>query len=407
MGAAELPTPESVDAGATEPAPPVDPEVKAKELARRFIIIDGHIDVPYRLWESRDAKGQLTEDVSERTPKGDFDWPRAREGGLDAPFMSIYVPAKLGAPAAKKLAEQLIDMVEGIAKRSPDKFSLARSPADVRANAAAGKVSLLLGMENGSPIGKQLSNVQHFHERGIRYITLAHSRDNQLSDSSYDERHKNKGLSPFGEKVVAEMNRLGILVDVSHLSDDAFEDVLRVTKVPVIASHSSCRHFTPGWARNMSDDMIKALAKNGGVIQINFGSGFIDEKIQKEESARWGKRAALLKKHGLESSDARAKALLEKFDDENPRNYASVEQVADHIQHVVKLVGIEHVGLGSDFDGLGDSLPTGLKDVSAYPNLIKVLLQRGFSEGDIEKICSANVLRVWERAEAHAQQASP
>lgn len=403
--AAPAPPTSSVALKASEPPappPPVDLDAKAKELADRFIIIDGHIDVPHRLWSSRDKAGKLTEDVTERTAKGDFDYPRARAGGLDAPFMSIYVPAKLEGKGAKKLADQLIDLVEGIAAKAPDKLRIARSTAEVRKNAADGKLSLLLGMENGSPIEKKLENVKHFHERGVRYITLAHSKDNHLSDSSYDERHTHKGLSPFGEQVVAEMNRLGILVDVSHLSDDAFWDVVKVSKVPVIASHSSCRHFTPGWARNMSDEMIQALAKQGGVIQINFGSGFIDAKIQKEESRRWKARAALLAKHALDSNDPRAKPLLEQFEKDHPPSFATVEQVADHVDHVKKLVGVDHVGLGSDFDGVGDSLPTGLKDVSQYPGLIKVLLQRGYTEAEIEKICSGNVLRVWEASERFA-----
>ena len=384
------------------PTAPIDLEAKSKQLARRFIILDGHIDVPYRLWGSRDKAGKITEDVTQRTAKGDFDFPRAKAGGLDAPFMSIYVPAKLERGGAKKLADQLIDLVEDIAKNSGDASRVARSPAEVRENFARGKLSLLLGMENGSPIEKKLENLKHFHGRGVRYITLAHSKDNHISDSSYDDRHTHKGLSPFGEKVVAEMNRLGILVDVSHLSDDAFWDVIGASKVPVIASHSSCRHFTPGWARNMSDEMIQSLAKQGGVIQINFGSGFIDPKIQKSESQRWRRRAAFLNKHKLESSDPSAKPLLEQFEKDNPASFATVEQVADHVDHVKKLAGVDHVGLGSDFDGVGDSLPTGLKDVSQYPNLIKVLLERGYSEAEIEKICSGNVLRVWEAAERFA-----
>lgn len=384
------------------PAAPVDLDAKSKELARRFIILDGHIDVPYRLWGSRDKAGKLTEDVTQRTAKGDFDFPRAKAGGLDAPFMSIYVPARLENRGAKKLADQLIDLVEDIATKSAGAARIARTPAEVRENFAQGKLSLLLGMENGSPVEKKLENLKHFHARGVRYITLAHSKDNHLSDSSYDDRHTHKGLSPFGEKVVAEMNRLGILVDVSHLSDDAFWDVVGVSKVPVIASHSSCRHFTPGWARNMSDQMIQALAKQGGVIQINFGSGFIDANIQKSESQRWKQRSALLKRHKLESSDPKAKPLLEQFERDSPPSFASVEQVADHVDHVKKLAGVDHVGLGSDFDGVGDSLPVGLKDVSQYPNLIKVLLERGYSEAEIEKICSGNVLRAWEAAERFA-----
>ncbi|MCC6903288.1 MAG: dipeptidase [Polyangiaceae bacterium] len=395
-------SPSAAPSAEPAPAPPVDLDAKAKELAQRFIILDGHIDVPHRLWSSRDKAGKLTEDVTMRTEKGDFDFPRARAGGLDAPFMSIYVPAKLEGGGAKKRADQLIDLVEGIARKAPDQARIARTVAEVRENSKQGKLSLLLGMENGSPIEKKLDNVRHFHGRGVRYITLAHSKDNHLSDSSYDERHTHQGLSPFGEKVVAEMNRLGVMVDVSHLSDDAFWDVLGASKVPVIASHSSCRHFTPGWPRNMSDEMIAALAKKGGVIQINFGSGFIDAKIQKAESQRWKARAALLAKHKLDSSDPKAKPLLDEFEKKSPPMFATVEQVADHIDHVRKLAGVDHVGLGSDFDGVGDSLPTGLKDVSAYPGLLKVLLERGYTEAEIEKICAGNVLRVWEAVEGFA-----
>jgi membrane dipeptidase len=189
---------------------------------------------------------------------------------------------------------------------------------------------------------------------------------------------------------------------VSHISDDAFWDVMKLSKVPVIASHSSCRHFTPGWARNMSDEMIQALARSGGVIQINFGSGFVDAESSKLETSRWKKRSAMLAKAKLDAHDPRAKPLLDKFEKDNPPRLATVAQVADHIDHVKALVGIDHVGLGSDFDGLGDTLPTGLKDVSEYPNLIKVLLERGYSDEEIEKVCSGNVLRVWEKVEAAA-----
>ena len=385
-----------------EPERVLTPAERAKELSQRFIILDGHIDVPWRLWESRDPEGKLTEDVGVRTPEGDFDFVRAREGGLDAPFMSIYVPAKYEAGGAKKMAIGLIELVEGFAEKHPEKFAIARSPEDVRKNFAQKKMSLLLGMENGSPIEKKLDNVAYFHERGVRYITLAHSKDNHLSDSSYDERRTHKGLSAFGRKVVGEMNRLGILVDVSHLSDDAFWDVLEESKVPVIASHSSCRKFTPGWQRNMADDMIVALGKHGGVLQINFGSGFIDPEIQKQQTKFYRELKATLAKQKLDFDHPKAKPVIEEYKQTHKLPRATVEQVADHIDHVVKLAGIDHVGFGSDFDGVGDTLPEGLRDVSQYPNLIRVLIERGYSDEDIEKICSGNVLRVWEKAAAHA-----
>ena len=397
---------------ATSAAPPRQKPKTAKEraaeLAHRFIILDGHVDVPYRLEESKNDAGELAEDVTQATKEGNFDYPRARAGGLDAPFFSIYVPARYEGHGARKFADGLIDMVEGIVKGAPEKFVLARSPAEVKSAFANGKIAVLMGMENGSPIEHKLENVRYFHDRGIRYITLAHSKDNHISDSSYDTRHTNHGLSPFGKKVVTEMNRLGILVDVSHISDDAFEDVMKVTSVPVIASHSSCRHFTPGFQRNMSDDMIKELAANGGVIQINFGSDFLDGAIQKENDKHFHELMALLTKKHLSYGEKRAKPVKKEFWDGVEKKHAKLSQVADHIDHVVKLVGIDHVGLGSDFDGVGDTLPEGLNDVSMYPNLIEVLIERGYSDADIEKICSGNVLRVWGKVEAYAKsQAEP
>lgn len=377
----------------------------ARQLAERFIILDGHIDVPYRLEESRDKSGKLTEDISGRTEKGDFDYERARQGGLDVPFMSIYVPSKYEGHGAKKFADKLIDLMTGIAQSHQDKFALARSPAEVRANAEAGKISFAMGMENGAPIEHRLENVAYFHDRGIRYITLTHFKDNHIADSATDDHHTHHGLSPFGVRVVEEMNRVGIMIDVSHVSDDVFWQVLDKSRVPVIASHSSCRHFTPGVPRNMSDEMIQALGRADGVIQINFGSGFLDDESHKQQTELFGKLMAELKQQHLEMSDPRAKTVRERFFAEHPSRRATLAQVADHIDHAVKLAGMEHVGLGSDFDGVGDTLPRGLSDVSHYPDLIRVLLERGYTDEQIEAICSGNVLRVWQKAEDFARSA--
>jgi membrane dipeptidase len=401
---ARLPAPDG--AAANEPRAPkvVDLDHRARELADRLILLDGHIDTPYRLENSRDAAGKLTDDISSRSKRGDFDYERARRGGLDVPFMSIYVPARFERRGAKRFADKLIDLVERFASEFPQKFALARSPADVRKNAAEGKISLAMGMENGSPIERQLRNVAYFHARGIRYITLTHSRDNHIGDSSYDARRTHRGLSSFGEQLVREMNRVGIMIDVSHVSDDTFWQVIEQSRLPVIASHSSCRHFTPGWPRNMNDEMIVALAKAGGVIQINFGSAFLDDTIRREETKRQQLLAAALRRRGLDSADPRAAAVKEQLLADHPVPRASIERVADHIDHVRKLVGIRHIGLGSDFDGVGDTLPVGLTDVSQYPNLIRVLLERGYDEEQIEAICSGNVLRVWQTAEDFARQ---
>ena len=381
--------------------PPADTAAEAQRIARESIVVDTHIDVPYRLIES-------AEDVSRATANGDFDYPRARAGGLDAAFMSIYTPAALEADGKSfKKAEELIDLVENIVATSDGKFAIATSPAEVRRQVEQGVISLPMGMENGSPIDGDLANLAHFYERGIRYVTLAHSLSNHLADSSYDDNRQWNGLSEFGVKAVREMNRLGIMVDVSHLSDAAFWQVLDVSAAPVIASHSSARHFTPGWERNMSDDMIRGLAENGGIIMINFGSAFITEEAQQYSAKRWPASTAFAQEHSeLSREEARAQFAATWEAEHGPMPYASLDDVLDHFDHVVALVGVEHVGVGSDYDGVGDSLPTGLKDVSAYPNLVEGLLRRGYSEADIRKILGENLLRVWPSVEDRAATTS-
>ncbi|HEY0092720.1 MAG TPA: dipeptidase [Archangium sp.] len=378
---------------------------RSRALARRVIIADGHVDVPYRLHEKLGPDGQPTEDVSQRTAGGDFDYPRAVEGGFDVAFMSIYVPADLQAKpgASKALADSLIDMMEKIARTSPDKFAMAHSVEQARRNTQEGKVSFAMGIENGSAIEDSLENVAHFHQRGVRYITLTHSKDNQLSDASFNTGKRTwNGLSPFGKQVVAEMNRVGIMVDVSHLSDDAIRQAVELSQVPVIASHSSCRHFTPGFERNISDELIRAVAAKGGVVMINFGSAFLSQAYNAYELEGRKVVTAFAQERGLTFESPEVRAFVESYMREHPAPLARVEDVADHIDHIVKLVGIDHVGLGSDFDGVGPTLPIGLKDVSQYPNLFRVLLERGYSEADIEKIASGNVFRVWQRVESHA-----
>lgn len=371
----------------------------ADELAHKYIITDGHVDLPYRLKMNKFVLEREYLGIPIKTDDGDFDYERAKKGGLDAPFMSIYIPSsyQLQPDKGKALADSLINMVKGIAENIPDKFAIAGSVEDVQRNFSKGLISLPMGMENGAPVGDDLANVQYFYDRGIRYITLTHGKDNQICDSSYDTTHTWNGLSPFGREVVAEMNRVGIMVDISHVDDSTFYQVMKLTKAPCIASHSSCRKFTPKFQRNMSDDMIRQLAKNGGVIQINFGSGFLDSAVSAQNNANRDKLRALLAEKKLGMRDSLARPIIEQFRKENPSLYADVETVANHIDNVVKLVGIDHVGIGSDFDGVGDSLPTGLKDVSQYPNLIYALLKRGYTESDIEKICSGNVFRVWKK----------
>lgn len=377
----------------------------ADSLAHQYIITDGHVDLPYRLKVKNFRLEREYMGIPVSTKDGDFDYERAKKGGLDAPFMSIYIPStyQQQPDKGKALADSLINMINTIAEQIPDKFVRANSSAEVEAAFKAGKIALPLGMENGAPVGDDLANVKYFYDRGIRYITLTHGKDNQICDSSYDTTLTWNGLSPFGRTVVQEMNKVGIMVDISHVSDSTFYQVMKLSKVPCIASHSSCRAFTPGFIRNMSDDMIKLLGKNNGVIQINFGSTFLDSTVRAANEANRKKLQVLLDEKKLKFSDSLAKPIIEEYQKLNPSLFADVETVANHIDHVVRLAGINHVGIGSDFDGVGDSLPTGLKDVSQYPNLIYVLLKRGYTEEDIEKICYKNVWRVWNAVEEFAK----
>jgi len=368
----------------------------AVELAHRFIITDGHVDLPYRLKVKNFRIEREYMGIPIQTSEGDFDYERAKQGGLDAPFMSIFIPSSYqkDPQSAHDLADSLIDMMHGIVDALPDKFARGESPEMIEANFEKGLISLPMGMENGAPL-LSLQDVKYFYDRGIRYVTLTHGKDNQICDSSYDTTRTWGGLSPYGYEVVTEMNRIGMIVDVSHISDSTFYQVMKFAKAPVLATHSSCRAFTPGWQRNMSDDMIMELGRKGGVIQINFGTDFLDSEITKARTANRLELDSLLNQAGLKAEDSLAKPIIDQFRIDHPNLYSDVQRVADHIDHVVKLAGIDHVGIGSDFDGVGDSLPTGLKDVSMYPNLIYELLKRDYSEEDIEKICYKNVWRVW------------
>lgn len=380
-----------------------DIQKKADKLAHEYLIIDGHIDVPYRIEEE-------WEDVSQATAKGDFDFERAKKGGLDVPFMSIYTPSSLeGADGdgseSYQVANRLIDSVEALVGRAPDKFMLVRNTTQANEALKKGLIGLAMGMENGSPLNHELSNVQFFADRGISYITLAHGLSNHLSDSSYDENHQWNGLSPFGMEVVAEMNRIGVMIDVSHLSDQAFYQIMDLSKTPVIASHSSPRHFTPGWERNMSDDMIKLLAKKGGVIQINFGSMFVSEASKLWFETMRKNHAAYMADNSLEENSPEVKAWSEQYLKANPMRFATMDELMANFQHVVDLVGFEYVGIGSDYDGVGDSLPEGMKDVSTYPALVAEMLKRDYSDEQIRGILGGNVMRVWRQVEEYASKA--
>jgi len=385
------------------PAPDAQTErSRADSLVQNTLLVDGHVDLPYRLLD-------YYENPADSTEGGDFDYPRARAGGLDAPFMSIYIPTELqGTPgAAKARADTLIDLVERIATEHPDAFTIATSPEEVRRIAETDALALPMGMENGAGIEDDLDNLQHFYDRGIRYVTLTHGEHNRIGDSSYDDSPPRwEGLSPFGKKVVTEMNRLGIMVDISHVTDATAEDVLAQTEAPVIASHSSARRFTPGWERNISDALMEGVAENGGVVMITFGSSFLRSEYQEQDDPIREKMTAHIDSMGWTDDSREAILYEEKVRRENP--IGTVADVADHIDHAVEVAGIDHVGLGSDFDGVF-ALPEGLQDPSGYPNLVAELLDRGYSEADIKKILGGNVMRVWTDVEATAErlQANP
>ncbi len=353
-------------------------KISSEDLAKKLTIVDMHIDTPYRLWR-QNLNGDEIDDISKRTLKGDSDYPRAVSGGLNVPFFSIYTPASTQIDSTShEMAVSLISMIEDIVTLHSDKFFIVKSTSDIELLDRE-RLGIAFGMENGAPIEGDLSRVQFYHDKGIRYITLTHSKSNHISDSSYDENHQwEGGLSSFGKELIREMNKVGIMVDISHVSDKAFYESIEISEVPVIASHSSLRHFTPGFERNVSDDMLIKLASKGGVISINFGSSFLTKK-----------------------------ALEYRRNREGPYPFADVTDVVDHIDRVVNLVGIDHVGIGSDYDGVGDTLPSNLKDVSTFPNLISELLTRGYTEEDIEKILSGNIIRVWKEVEDFANGRKP
>lgn len=373
----------------------------ARALAADALIVDTHIDAPGVL-VSRWA------DLGEAAPDREFDYPRAREGGLDVAFMSIYTSARQDeADSAWQAANIQIDAVEALVARHPDRFAILTSPGDAARLLEGGRVLLPLGMENGGPIGDDLSQLAFFHGRGVRYITLAHSGNNRIADSSYTVEKRWGGLSPFGREVIAEMNRLGIMVDVSHVSDDAVRQAVELSTVPVIASHSALRHFTPDFERNLSDELAKLIAAKGGVVQIPFGTAFVNPQAAANtrdwfrESLAFDRRNAELVAAGEPALDRRA--FEAQWAKDHPKVEAPISDVLDQIDYAVKLIGIDHVGIGSDFDGVDGELPEGLRTVADFPNFIAGLQARGYAEADIRKILGGNFMRVWAEIEAGAE----
>jgi membrane dipeptidase len=379
----------------TQPAQEPAVSARAKQLHDRAIVVDSHDDTTQRLLFDK------TFDITARHEDGNIDVPRMREGGLDALFFSIWVPSDVtGSPAVKR-ALDLIDCVREAARLHPSDLMLATTAADVRKAAAEHKIAALMGVEGGHMIDDDMRLLRLYAALGVRYMTLTHFKNNNWADSSTDKPAHN-GLTPFGKDVVREMNRLGMMVDISHVADKTFYDALEVTKAPVIASHSSSRAIA-NHPRNMTDDMMRALATNGGVIMINYHAAFLSEEFRVASEKKSGSvvqsMAVMSKKCGgneacttMESDRIDHEAMMK---GELPK--VMWEKIVDHIDHAVKVAGADHVGLGSDFDGA--TMPLGMEDASKLPKITDALLKKGYGEADIEKILGGNILRVMEQVE--------
>ena len=366
-----------------------DIAARAHKLHFSSIVVDTHVDTTQRLID-----GDF--DLAVRDPKGSVDIPRMKEGGVDAIFFSIWIPSKIKGPVAVTRASQQIEAVRDEIHKHADAIALATTAAEVREIRKQNKIAVLLGVEGGHMINSDLDILRKYSALGVRYMTLTHSGNSEWADSSTD-KPANNGLSAFGKNVIREMNRLGMMVDVSHVSDKTFRDVLAISKAPVIASHSNCRALCDH-PRNMSDAMIRELAAKGGVIQINFHVGFLSQEFRNAERANPKINEAIAIEVHKRCGDKEGCQLIE--GDRITREYVEQGQlprvdwttIIDHIDHAVKIAGIDHVGIGSDFDGA--NMPFGMEDASKLPKITEALLRKGYSEGDVKKILGENTLRL-------------
>jgi membrane dipeptidase len=367
----------------------------------RAIVVDSHDDTTQRLLFEKGF------DIGARHENGNIDIPRMREGGLDALFFSIWVPSDVTGPIAVKRALQLIDRVHEAVRQHPNDLVLATTAAEIRRAAAEKKIAALMGMEGGHMIDDDLGTLRDFYRLGVRYMTLTHFQNNNWADSSTDTP-KHHGLTDFGKAVVREMNRLGMMVDISHVADKTFADVIALTTVPVIASHSSARAIA-NHPRNMTDEMLKTLGANGGVVMINYEVSFLSEENRLAQEKGGGVVAALDRMSKVCKGDEACSTLetariTREAMDKGTLPAVSWEKIVEHIDHAVKMAGVDHVGLGSDFDGA--TMPIGMEDASQLPKLTAALLAKGYSAADVEKILGGNILRVMERVEQEAARAA-
>jgi membrane dipeptidase len=366
-------------------------------IHRQALLIDGHNDLPWEL-RTRADSGFEKFDVSQPQPKLHTDIPRLRKGGLGGVFWSAYVPAdtiRTGNSLQQTLEQ--IDLVHRMVRRYPQDFELALTADDIERIHTAGKIASLIGIEGGHSIQNSLGVLRQLHAMGARYMTLTHSDTLDWADSATDDA-RHGGLAPFGEDVVREMNRLGMLVDISHVSPETMQDALRISKAPVIASHSSAFAIAQH-PRNVPDDVLKLVKENGGVVMINFFSGFVVPESAQRMVHMFQVRRDLRAKY---ADDAEYEKAVAQWRRENPIEPGTIHIVVDHIDHVVKVAGIDHVGLGSDFDGI-TTVPAQLEDVSCYPLITQELLNRGYTAADIHQILGRNVLRALRRAEEVAR----
>jgi membrane dipeptidase len=384
------------------------PEQRVERVLAATPVIDGHNDLP---WEIRDAYDSwrkpldLDSDTSKLEARLQTDLPRMKKGGVGAQFWSVWIPAELKGDEAIRVTLEQIDIVHRMVDRYPGRLEMASTAADIRRIEKAGRIASLIGVEGGHQIGNSPAALRQFHALGARYMTLTHSKNNDWADSATDDP-AHDGLTPFGRAIVKEMNRLGMIVDLSHVSPKTMHDALTVTKAPVIFSHSNARALMDH-ARNVPDDVLKRLPANGGVVMVNFFPGFLSEPYRRRAAERDAEDARL---NNLYSGQPeRRKAALDSWDVAHPAVEIPLTDVADHIEHVRKIAGIDHVGIGSDFDGISGSAPKGLEGVETYPALLAELARRGWSDSDLAKLAGGNLLRAMEAVErvADAMRGEP
>ena len=375
-----------------------DPEQRARRILASVPLIDGHNDVPWTIRENAGnhlARVDLRSDTRGLEKPMHTDIPRLRSGMVGAQFWSVYVPATLAEPDAVRTTLEQIDTAKRITAAYSDTFELALTATDIERIHREGKIASLIGMEGGHSIGSSLAVLRQMYDLGARYMTVTHSKNVPWADSATDDPKLN-GLSPFGEEVIREMTRLGMLVDMSHVAETTMHDILDVTPAPVIFSHSSARALT-AHPRNVPDSVLTRLPKNGGVVMVTFVPPFVSEENRVWGAMKDAEEARL--KNLFTGSPTKATASLEQWEKDHPRPPATLSQVADHIDHIRAVAGIDHIGIGSDFDGIS-SVPLGLEGVETFPALFAELLRRGYSDDDLRKIAGLNVLRVMRRAEA-------